>query len=133
MLKIRGESDFTFTYSPEPGSFNNFDGATIPNDFMHDCVYKRSTTWTEPEIPEEEFLSLFFTDFTLLKIEPFAKAEIWLDYGYGNIKWPNSWKWISDVVPTGSALVPKTRYFIEVLNDGENTIAKVVYSYKLNG
>lgn len=59
-----------------------------------------------------------------LTVENYAEAWLWLDFVSGNVSFPSSWKWVDGNAPSMSI---QGRYFIKVLSDGVNVIAKLVY------
>ena len=67
------------------------------------------------------------TDLSALEVEPYATAELWIDYSAGSVTWPQLWSWGDNLVPDN--LTAGTRYFVRVKSDGTAVIAELKYSY----
>ncbi|MCQ2370471.1 MAG: hypothetical protein MJ058_00270 [Akkermansia sp.] len=71
------------------------------------------------------------TDLSALEVEPYATAELWIDYTAGSVDLP-AWVWPDGGAPSGwTCTAGKVHRFCIVLrNDGAATLAAVNYDYE---
>lgn len=66
-------------------------------------------------------------DYSGLTMEPYARAEIWMQYLSGTPTWPSDMVWLGGE-PTWAA---NNKYFISLVYDGVRIVAKVTENYEM--
>lgn len=66
-------------------------------------------------------------DFTGITMEPYARAEIWMQYLSGTPTWPSDMVWFGGE-PTWAA---NNKYFISLVYDGVRIVARVTENYEM--